>query len=810
MSKWLRIALKALLGLCIVLALIWFGAAFYIKQNNQKILSQILTQVNQKVSGQVTIGSMSPNLLKGFPNVSVSLNEVLIRDSLWKNHHHDLVNAKKIEVSLNIFSLLAGTVNIRKAGLNNADICIYTDSTGYSNTSAFKSKEAKTENQKTEKNNDNLKIGRIDFKDVNLIIDNRKRFKLFNFKIDALNGKIKYGLNGWDGNIKLKTYINSFAFNTHKGSFLKDKQIEGTISAHFNDNTKQITLDQNKLKIGNDIFYIGAQIQTAKGKSGFKIDIKTDNILYKNVSLLLAPNISSKLLKFGIEKPVNIIGSIVDDGSNSPDPLVHVKMTVKDNKVTIPSGELNACNFIGTFTNKDTLNREIGDENSIIRFYNLKADYYNAPISVDTFTVTNFSRPVAVGLIKSAFPLTNLNSSLGGETFLFKNGTANIKLFCKADIDHFLFTKPVIWGDVNINNADITYLPRQMRLINSNLVLKFNQKDLDIKSSRIQLGKSVVAIDCNISNFLNFYYTDPNKIQATLKMTSPQLYISEFIPFLGPRKGTIKKKTTKENTIKQVSDQLDAVLEAAKINIQLKVNRAIYNKFTANNLTADIALLGNGVYFNKINVSHAGGHLSLNGKLMQSGAINRYQFNSNINNVNVKEFFYAFDNFGQNSVTSKNLKGFLSANVNASGNITDKGAIVSRSMFGTVKFTLNKAALVGFEPLEKIGKFIFRSRNLANVELEKLNGLLTLNGDKVNISPMQVNSTALNFNVKGIYGFTNGTNIALDIPLRDPKKSAGIVNEEERQLARMKGIVLHLKAVDEEGKLKIKWNKDHD
>jgi hypothetical protein len=62
----------------------------------------------------------------------------------------------------------------------------------------------------------------------------------------------------------------------------------------------------------------------------------------------------------------------------------------------------------------------------------------------------------------------------------------------------------------------------------------------------------------------------------------------------------------------------------------------------------------------------------------------------------------------------------------------------------------------------------------------------------------------------GIYGINNGTNIAMDIPLRNPKKDENITDNEQKKLARMKGIVLHLKAVDEEGKLKIRWNKDHE
>ncbi|WP_379089050.1 hypothetical protein [Pedobacter sp. UC225_65] len=156
------------------------------------------------------------------------------------------------------------------------------------------------------------------------------------------------------------------------------------------------------------------------------------------------------------------------------------------------------------------------------------------------------------------------------------------------------------------------------------------------------------------------------------------------------------------------------------------------------------------------------------------------------------------------------MKGYLSAKVNASGSITEKGDIVKRSMYGQVIFNLSNAALVGFEPIEKVGKFAFPNRDLSNIAIEKLDGTLTLNGDKINISPMQVNSSVLNFNVKGVYGLSNGTNIAMDIPLRNPKKDEKITDKEEKQLARMKGIVLHLKAIEEDGKLKIRWNKDHD
>jgi uncharacterized protein involved in outer membrane biogenesis len=138
MSRWLKTSLKILSGIVIVILLIWLGAAYYINHNNKAILGTILAQLNANVNGKIGVQSMETTLLKGFPGVSVSLKKVELKDSLFATHQHELLNADDIEVSLNIFSLIAGNVKINKITINNASIYIYTDSTGYSNTSMFK------------------------------------------------------------------------------------------------------------------------------------------------------------------------------------------------------------------------------------------------------------------------------------------------------------------------------------------------------------------------------------------------------------------------------------------------------------------------------------------------------------------------------------------------------------------------------------------------------------------------------------------------------------------------------------------------
>lgn len=80
----------------------------------------------------------------------------------------------------------------------------------------------------------------------------------------------------------------------------------------------------------------------------------------------------------------------------------------------------------------------------------------------------------------------------------------------------------------------------------------------------------------------------------------------------------------------------------------------------------------------------------------------------------------------------------------------------------------------------------------------------------IEISPMQISSSVLNVDVAGTYGLSKGTNIAMDIPLRNPKNDTTIADKDELQKKRYKGIVLHILAkADDTGKVKIGWNKNH-
>ena len=490
------------------------------------------------------------------------------------------------------------------------------------------------------------------------------------------------------------------------------------------------------------------------------------------------------------------------------DPKINVVANVKGNVLTIPGGVIQDCDFTGVYTNNFVSGKGFNDENSAVKLYHFTGNYEEMPFTIDTASIDNFNKPVATGIFKAQFPIAKLNNVLGKELLHFTKGTANIKLAYKADIIDFKLRKPIVSGIVDIKNANVDYVPRQLSFTNTSISLNFTGPDLFIKNIRLQSGRSIAYMEGSIRNFLNLYYSAPEKILLNWEIKSPQLHLGEFIGFLGTRTYVNTPKKASKNTF---SKDLNAVFEKSQVNMHLQVDKIYYNKFLATNAIADLLVSENGINIKNVSVKHGGGTLKLNGHLYQAGALNRFAVNTILSNVNVKSFFYEFENFGQKSITSENLKGNLFSKINIGGTISSKGKLIPNSLNGSLIFDLKQGALLNFDPITKVGKFAFPLRDLKNIEFRNLNGKFDIKGERILINPMQISSNVLNMDVAGVYSIHKGTNIAVDVPLRNPKNDVEIEDATERKEKRMKGIVLHLLAIDgEDGKIKIKLNKDRD
>lgn len=802
MRKWLRISIVSGVSLVALIILLWLGLALYIHVKKQTFLDRITREINTRINGKLTIKDVEPSLLRSFPDISMALQEVTLQDSLWQQHRHNLLTVERIFVKINTFSLLQRKLEIKQVTLEDGTIYLYTNPEGYTNTKIFRER-----SKPRQRKNKDADIARLQLQNMHFVLENLQKQKLFRLDINSLKGHALASDTGWTIDVNTNIHINDFAFNTAKGSYLKNKDLAADLHLQFNRQQRALIIPQQNIYIDKRPVSIGGVFSFAQTPPDFRLHIVAAAIPFRSAASLLSPNISHKLDSLDLHGPLDIQADLQGHMKYRDTPLVHVSWQTTGNTLVTKAGEWTDCSFSGGFNNELHPARGHNDENSVVHMYQFKGRWLGMPLQSDTVRVVNLKHPTLTGHFRSNFQLTDLNPHIGGETFQFRSGTASVDLYYKGGVNAHDTVKPFLQGTIQLQRGAMTYLPRNMDLHDCNATLSFTGHDLFLQQVRLQSSKSTLLMEGSARNILNLYFSAPEKILLDWDIRSPLIDLNEFRFFLSPRKPRGKAAVAaRHRKNSRIAHQLNVVLESCNVNMRIQLDKLNYRRFSAQQVKAQVALNQSDILLNQVSLSHAGGSLQLKGDIRQQGNGNRLRLNADINNVHIDQLFYAFDNFGMQSLNSKNLKGILSAKATINGNILDNAQLASRSLGGTVSFDLRQGALINFEPLEMIGTFFFRKRNLSNITFENLRNTLTIRGGKITIPPMQINSSALNMDISGVYGFPRGTDINLDVPLRNPQKDENVTDREEKRKRRRKGIVLHLHATDDnkEGKVKIK------
>ncbi|HEX3386695.1 MAG TPA: AsmA family protein, partial [Mucilaginibacter sp.] len=488
-------------------------------------------------------------------------------------------------VSLNAISLVTGKASIDRIDIDQASADLYTDSTGYSNLSVFGKKRKSLKKTETG-GGPPPELQQFSFSRLDLKVDDRKRGKLFHFSVNDLDGTMATTDNGWKSSFHLGVQAHSMTFKASHGSFIKEEPVTGDFTAGGDDDGR-IDLRSDDLQIGPNQFKLDATFGANKRPADFAIHLICDNITWRQASELVSYNIKKKLDRYNISQPVAVTARISGSFAGG-DPFLYITAKIRNSTITTPVNKMDGCSMNAIFTNNYENGKGFNDDNSVIRFIGLEGSYKHIPFAIDTGRIVNLNKPIATGNFRADFPATWLNGMLGNNTVRFTAGRAIVKLRYKGDIVNYEINRPFVSGNINLRNAGIIYVPDKLKLVKSSISLNFVNNDLIMKNIRLQTGHSVVLMNGRVNNFMNLYYTDPEKMLLTWNIYSRNLYLKEFIDFLGAGGKKPAKNAISAANSGNAIDQLSNVLDKGSAQMRLVIDSAHYAKFLATDVRADL------------------------------------------------------------------------------------------------------------------------------------------------------------------------------------------------------------------------------
>jgi hypothetical protein len=784
---------RGILALIAVLIVLWIGISLYLFYNKNGLIEKVKSQINQQIKGNVEITDLSAAFFSTFPLLSIQLSGVSIRDSLWHQHKNDFINAESIYIQISLPSLLTGQIKPGKVIVENASLYLFIDSTGYSNL-------VRTDDPATPKGERH--VPDLLLKNTRVTMENIGRNKLHDILFERMDCKIeeKDSLNLL--HINMKSLVHGITFNTAKGSYLKNKRLDGKFTARVREGI--LSLPNIRLNIDRHPFNLNGKFYLKNDPRFFYLTINTNNIRFNKISEILTRTISSKLDSFKISEPVNLKAEITGEMGYRYVPLVKVNMDVKNATVTSPTIELNESTFAALFTNEIVNNVARTDENSLIKITGFEGKWGDIAISSDNISITNLKQPFLECDLRSDFNLVDINSITESETIRFDRGSGKINIRYKGSIATDDTIAPVMNGNINFSNANITYLPRDFTLTNGNGQLLFKHHDLFIPYLNASAGNTKLKMKGDVQHFLAMLNVSPESLELNWQATTEYLNVQDFLNFIGSNKASSKRAAkSSKNSLGKATANIDRMLKDGVANIKLNAANVLYKKFKATDVNANVRMITNQMILQNANLHHAGGHMNFSGSLTEQGSTSQLAFKSDLDNIDIPGIFYAFNNFEQDAITQNNMKGKLNALVNINGALTNAADIVENSLKGTVKFSVKEGELNNFEPVMKIGEVAFKNRDFSKVRFAELKSTLEINGSAIALDRMEIRSNVIKLFVEGVYDPKNKTDMSIQVPISNLSKD----DSEELQNKGRAGANIRLRAqTGDDGNLKISWD----
>jgi len=766
---------------------------FLISYNQAFIRELAITQIKSRIEGEVTLGSITPAFFKAFPDIAVNLHDLTIRDSRWDQHQNDFLKAKNIYLFLSWTSLIKGHPEIRKVRIEDGYIHLYTDACGYRNLNLV-------EHVDTTEGNGSAPV--LTLRRTRLIMENEFLNAMHDIDVEYLYSGFTKRDSTLLLDITIRSLVHGIGFNLEKGSYLKEKTLEGNLLLTYFPHQKMELTNVN-LNIQKHPFALKGTIYFDRDTMTYALGIRTKQILYPDAVSLLTSAIQQQFDSISLSSPFDVEASVSGRMARKVVPAITTHFVVKEATMETPIGHLEKCSYTGRYYNQVDCQSAPGDANSKFTFTGIQADWNDITLTSCQIEISDLLQPFLVCDLQSTFQLEKLNHIGESATLQFLTGTGRMDITYQGAITPKDTILPVLNGKIRLQKVEVKYLPRNLAFKECSGEITFSNQDLILNQLLATAGSTQLSMKGQILNLMALLNLNPEKLTMDWTISTPMLHLADFISFVGESAQVQAKKPGSKNRMIKASENIDKMLRDGTVNLTLTAENLIYKKFTATGVTASVLVAGNKIMIKETSLQHAGGTVTVEGALTNAYRANLIALTSTITSVNIPGLFKAFDNFGQDGITASNMKGQLSAKTKLELVLNDKAEIKENTMKGEVDFSVKNGELINFEPLVKIAATALKNRDFSHISFAELQNRFSVNGSAFTIPRMEIRSNVVVLFVEGIYDTKKGTDMSIQVPVSNLSRAENDIMVNTGKA----GMNVRLRAkTGTDGKLNVSWD----
>lgn len=735
-----------------------------------KVIQLFVAEANKHIKTKVQVRKISLSIFDKFPNVAISLNQVTVAENL-PGSSAPLATAKHLYFTFNVLDVLANRYRVREVFVEEGQVYVKFLPDGTGNYLVLT-----PDTSKTAKKNFAFQLEKINLKNVRVTYTDQCRRQFYQLRTRQMQAALQVT----DKQIVVaatgKAHVQSIQIEADH--YFQNKEIRFQTNLLVNREAEMVRITPSVVRVGAAQYQVAGTVNY-KGPTDLNLTFTGKNTTIYSLLALLPAKFSRPFGEYRSQGNVYFNGTVNGITSGKVNPQVFIQFGCQNASFYHPASKqkLERLSLQGQFTNGARQN----SLTSVIELKNIQGYLKNKPFTgsviyrnlQDPFLQVKLKADIDVRQALAVFPMNNLSRG---------SGEAAINIAFAGKVRSFQsragYGQVTSAGEITLKNVSfkVKNYPQPFRQLTGNFI--FRKSDLAVTNFKGKLGSSDFLVNGYFKNVLGWLFLSKQRLLVEADVESDFLNFDELLSEGQVPSSSIittgNRRRTKTPAYKLV------VSPYFDFNITTTVRRLNFRRFKGKNMQGTLRLKNQVISSPALALQIIGGQFGISG-LLDGRRPNNIQVTTltKVNNIRLDSLFYVFEDFGQQFLVQRHLRGELSATIHSDLYFNSHLNPQTNRMEAEIDARIRNGQLINFEPMQKLSPFM-NKKELADLRFSELSNKFWIQERTVYIPEMEVRSNVSKASVIGIQGthtFDQQLDYKFRVPLRNKIRRASLLSE---------------------------------
>ncbi|GGK74294.1 hypothetical protein GCM10011405_22950 [Rufibacter glacialis] len=720
-----------------------------------KIIQLFIAEANQHIKTKVTVEKIEVTWWEHFPQVAIRLQQVEVTEAV-PGSTVPLAKLKKVYASFRPWDLLGRSYRIRELHLEEGEVYARVLPNGKVNYRFFQS--ADTVQDETL----DFDLQHIGLRNVHVVYQDAPRQQKFSVQAHALTAAL--ALEGPVLQVKAQgdAFIHTLAIG--QNDYLKEKRVTLASKLSIDTQQKTIALEPSELQIAKAVYQVGGQIAYSQ-KTRVDLHVNGKNTDVQSILALLPPRISRQWGQYRSNGEVYFKGKVKGEVSSRKSPFLDFAFGARGATFYHPElkEKIERVSLEGRFTN----GAQRSSQTSLLELRKIQGRLHGKPFSGEV-VYQNFTDPtlrlqaraqVDVAHVLGLFPVKHLRSGSGQAQVQF-SFAGNLRAF-RANPYH---SGVKAAGTASLQQVSLRFRQHPLPLTGLTGSFRLRGNDIAITDLKGMFGSTDVQVKGSFRNALAWVFFRGQRLKIEADVSSRFLNLNQVLAASeGKSSGAAAGRGGKAEAY---GFNMPARLE---LDLNTTVKRVQFRRFKGRQLQGKVQLKDQVISTPGLAIQAVGGRFKVQGRMDARRPLIKVTSVATLENINVDSLFYVCEDFGQQFITQRHLRGELTAQINSETYFDHHLSPRTDLVRAEVNTILRNGQLLNFAPMQKLSLFVKRGE-LAHLRFSEIKNNFYIRNRTVYIPEMEIKSNAgrlSTITVSGTHTFDQQMDYRVRLPLKN-------------------------------------------